>query len=187
MGSEMCIRDRQAVLWESATAAPGLQRWYPCWSEGCSRRTLSPIAIAEDCPHFVCSMDCYNRATTQWLEVRLDLEDMDRQMGAASGSAASHAAAMPAEPRPPVPSGLSAQARADANYYHDQLRAAKRECERALAAIQAMDREAIKAGGGPLWDLFSGPVAAQFEDVASYQECLNVICLLYTSPSPRDS
>ena len=98
-------------------------------------------------------------------------------MGEASRSAASHAAAMPAEPRPPVPSGLSAQARADAKY-HDQLRAAKRECERALAAIQAMDRQAIKAGGGPLWELFSGPVAAQFEDVASYQECLNVITVL---------
>ena len=90
-------------------------------------------------------MDCYNRATLQWLEVKLELEEMDRQMGDAS-----HRAAMPAEPRPPVPSGLSAQARADAKY-HDQLRAAKLQCERALATIQAMDRAAIKAGGGPLW------------------------------------
>ena len=87
----------QAALWESAAAAPGLERWYRCWSEGCSRRTLSPIRIAQDCPHFVCSMDCYNRATLQWIEVQLDLEEMDRQMGDAS-----HSAAMPAEPRPPA-------------------------------------------------------------------------------------
>ena len=87
----------QAVLLESAAAAPGLERWYRCWSEGCSRRTLSPIAIAGDWPHFVCSMECYYRATPQWLDVRLDLENMDRQMGEAS-----HSAAMPPEPRPPA-------------------------------------------------------------------------------------
>ncbi len=32
-------------------------------------------------------------------------------------AASTHSAAMPAEPRPPVPSGLSAQARADAKYH----------------------------------------------------------------------
>ena len=42
-------------------------------------------------------MDCYNRATLQWLEVKLELEEMDRQMGDAS-----HSAAMPPEPRPPA-------------------------------------------------------------------------------------
>ena len=87
-------------------------------------------------------MDCYNRATLQWLELKLELEEMGRQIGETSHSAASHSAAKPAEPRPPVPSGLSAQARVAAKY-HDQLRAAKRECERALAAIQALDRQAI--------------------------------------------
>ena len=43
----------------------------------------------------------------------------------------------------------------------DQLLAAVRQRNRAVASIDAMDRQGLKAAGGPIADLFTGPIAYQ--------------------------
>ena len=51
----------------------------------CGTQTLSPITVLPDCPHVACSLGCYHKVTDRWIEIKNELQCLDRTEDAMMG------------------------------------------------------------------------------------------------------
>ena len=89
-GREVSPETLQAI--ECSVMMESIEALGEGWTDGarrcyiCKRYTLSPLKLdlfgkeLADCPHVACSFDCLVKLSSAWMDIKFELEELEREL-----------------------------------------------------------------------------------------------------------